>query len=60
MWAYLVLTIVLIIAFYVGVIFGINDCKRSYGISKGVSPAEFNESIRILTEQAYAPYSEVE
>ena len=56
----LLTAVVLLLAFYVGIMVGIKDCKRSYGIAKGVTPADFNEAIRNLQEQAYSPYVEVE
>lgn len=56
----LVSALVLLVAFYLGIMVGINDCKRSYGIAKGVSPAEYNQSIANLQEMAYGPWAEVE
>ena len=56
MWVLWVLLVV--VAFYLGAYLGIKDCKKQFGIPKGVSPdfiKRFNENESvILTNQEFS------
>lgn len=54
----LIVILCLLFGFACGILVGIADCKKSYGIGKHVTPDGFNAYIERLQEQAYDPYRE--
>lgn len=59
-FALLLIAVCVLAVFALGIIVGIADCKRSYGISKGVTPEEFNHQLEEVYEMAYANWKEVD
>lgn len=45
---WIVIVLLILFAFYGGIVLGITDCKRQYGIGKGVTPEEYDSWVNTL------------